>query len=358
MHGNLVLKLTGSAMALALCGVVAAAPSYSVKQLHPEVGEFRATAINNKAKVAAYIDNENGDPTGATCSAKTCTEVPPLQGAWPLITTSVNAINKYGHVVGTSLTDKSRTHAILFNGVETIDLGAFAYDSCGGCSMKSWARGINGKGQVVGSSETISGVRSQSFVWKAGVLTQLPTLGGASSDAFAINEQGLIAGGAEIGWLSGVRHAVIYRKGQVQDLGALGSGVYSNAYAINNLGVAVGSSTTNGWDGEVPFIYRDAQMTQLPLPAGAIHGMARGINDAGWVIGSYRPSIEVLSSGWVFDGHDVYDLNSTMAPADQAKWVIRTAVGINASGQILVEAYKPSDPAIHSLILTPKAPAH
>ena len=355
MQVKFASRLTVATVALmSLCGATLAAPAYTVQQVHPELAGMFGTAFNDKAKVAATIKNKKGKFVGAVCSTTTCTEVPVLAGAPKGSAASLRGIDKVGHVVGNSPTAKTYAHAILFDGVETKDLGAFPEDDCGGCSLISYAYGMNSKGQVVGSSQTGDG-GFQGFVWKDGVMTKLPTLGGWASGANAINERGVAVGSAVVEE-TGYGHAVIYRKGKVQDLGVLGTGSGSTAWDINNLDVVVGDSTTDGPNGERPFIYSAGEMKQLPLPANALNGSANRINDAGWVIGGYLPMGDSHGRAWVNDGHEVYDLNTLIPAADQAQWIINGATDINASGQILVHATKPSDlQTTYTLILTPTA---
>ncbi len=357
MQVKIAARLTAASLALmSLCGAsLAQAPAYTVQQVHPELAGMFGNSFNNKTRIAATIKNKKGKYVGAVCAAATCTEVPALAGAPKGSITSVRGIERLGHVVGNSPTAQTYAHAILFDGVETRDLGAFPEDDCGGCSLISYAHGINDKGQVVGSSQTANG-GFQAFVWKDGVMTKLPTLGGNGSEAVAINSRGVAAGSAELDEFTRESHAAIFRKGKVQDLGVLGTGSGSTAFDINNFDVVVGDSTTDGPNGVRPFIYSAGEMKQLPLPANALNGSAYRINDAGWVVGGYLPMGDSHGRAWVNDGHEVYDLNSLIPAADQAQWIINGATDINASGQILVHATKPSDlQTIYTLILTPTA---
>lgn len=94
------------------------------------------------------------------------------------------------------------------------DLGALS----GG---RSWATGINDKGQVVGYADTDSpGGRSgdnHAFLYSNGVMTDLGTLGGYSSEAYGINSSGQVVGYADLA--SGKPHAFLYDGGTMIDFG-------------------------------------------------------------------------------------------------------------------------------------------
>jgi probable HAF family extracellular repeat protein len=81
-------------------------------------------------------------------------------------------------------------------------------------------------------------------------------------------------------------HAVLWRDGEIIDLGTLG-GTISQAHAINDRGQVVGSSATGFQDR--PFLWEDGRMTDLTAfvdPAlGATGGGAFRINERGQVLG-------------------------------------------------------------------------
>ena len=128
-----------------------------------------------------------------------------------------------------------------------------------GTSPSSRAFAINDAGTVVGRVGFGGAADERAAMWRAGVLTELGSLGGRSG-ATAIN-----AGGVIVGWsfdAAGDLHAFIHRGGQMVDLNVLvhrpltrtarGTWVLGDewiiheAYAINDRGVIVGRGTKDG----------------------------------------------------------------------------------------------------------------
>jgi probable HAF family extracellular repeat protein len=130
------------------------------------------------------------------------------------------AVNRTGDVAG-----DSNGHVFLVDNGKMTDLGP------------GTAAGINDFGEIAGTAQ-------HAFLISGGKQTILPDLssyGGGISGASGINNNHQIVGGSDNaqGW----GHAVLWHNGTITDLGTLG-GTQSAAYAINNLGRVTGWAHT------------------------------------------------------------------------------------------------------------------
>lgn len=155
------------------------------------------------------------------------------------------------------------------------------------------ANGINEAGEVVGSAYLPSKGAPHAVSWAQGIGTDLGTLGGSSSNAFAVNDAGEIVGVSDIAVGSSAQHATVWRNGVAHDLGTLG-GYYSDARDINNSGQIVGLtySPTTDRDGSLAYISDGLSMTDLNTLISNVDNpfrslyMASGINERGQIVGT------------------------------------------------------------------------
>lgn len=256
--------------------------------------------------------------------------------------------------------------AMAQTGYVVDDLGVLAGDT----SSVAWA--INAKGDVVGWSMGQTGTRAFLYT-NANGMVALPGLPEKPRTvARDINDTGVIVGSANAGGTD-LGHAVLWSDGSVQDLGTLGTGFYSEAWGVNNLGQVVGWSYTNGGSGLSGvhgFLYSQAEGL-VDLTPHSDTGSARDINDAGQVtgyktaLGGYHAfrwqggtfvDLGVLpgfaySFGWAINSSGQVAGNSTSASGNSERLVRHTdggglqnlggvgehnvAMGINASGQVV-----------------------
>ncbi len=208
----------------------------------------------------------------------------------------VRGLNNRGQVVGYTQDGPTGTRAFLWQAGKMTDLGTLG-------GRISEAVAINDRGQVVGWSESrrtaAPGVaaRSHAFIWEAGRMTDLGTLGGPLSFATAINERGDVVGtattGIERSW-GFVEHVFLWKAGTMTDIDPPGLGVRlgdldngSYPIALNNQGQVLTYRYCCGGP-QFGFVSEDATTTRLgPLSAKG-WSMPAAINDHGLVVGSAR----------------------------------------------------------------------
>lgn len=142
---------------------------------------------------------------------------------------------------------------------------------------------INDKGQVAGYYYGPQGnVNSIPFFWDGTQRIDLPTYTSGYNIAWALNENGQIAGHCKLA--NGLNHAVLWQNGLVTDLDTLNPTRNSYAYGINNFGQVVGFGTGGGQ------LWENGNMLNLnslvDSNSGWNIGVAYDINDAGMIVGA------------------------------------------------------------------------
>jgi len=197
-----------------------------------------------------------------------------------------------------------------------IDLGTFGGPAsliAQAAGPQNPARALTSRGVVVGQAETATPdpfspdcfnpycLAGHAFRWQDGVLTDLGTLEGVNSNLSSvanwINDRGWIAGASYSGGIDPVtgfpaRHAVLWKNGEIIDLGTLGED-FSEANALNNRGQVVGLSL-NGIPDPVSifdqptesraFLWQNGIMQDLGTLGGLDAG-AFAVNESGQVAG-------------------------------------------------------------------------
>jgi probable HAF family extracellular repeat protein len=291
----------------------------------------------------------------ACAAAQTFTEIGTLKGDNE---SSGFWINSSGAVVGCSDTANSEGYPCTGTGAGQ---HAFYWTKSGGQKDLgtlsggniSGAIGINDAGEVVGYSNTSTGLSTEynfiAFQWtSAGGMVNLGKLsGGNSSCAFQINSSGVIAGDSFVN--STVVDAANWTNSKIKSLGALPKSIFTAALGINNNGEIVGESvfsygppfTSHGFDWT-----SSGGMKDLGTLSGGDTSMANAINASGVIAGQ-------SNSGSVLTWHavkwsasnEIEDLGTLPGGT------YSIAFGINDSSQI-VGYGNINDNAAHAMLWT------
>lgn len=205
----------------------------------PTNGEAMANAINNTGLVVGTIINANGKRSAAFWEKPYSgfSALPDLGG----VAGAAIDVNDRGQIAGWSETGPGKPVGAVWVKGEVVNLGNL-HD--GGFSE---ARGINAKGDVVGFASLGTDGELHAVLWRDGTIIDLGTLGGKSSYANAINDNGIIVGWSDT--KNGKQVATVWVNDRMYDLNELTESLechLEEAHAINTHGNIACTGTING----------------------------------------------------------------------------------------------------------------
>jgi len=222
-----------------------------------------------------------------------------------------------------------------------------------------WAAGINDLSEAVGVAENATidptcppFLEYKPVIWTKGQIHELATFPGDPDGlAYAINDQGQATG------LSGPcgpgAHALLWQKGKAIYLGGLG-GTISEGVDINHWGQVTGLSTLLGDTTYHAFLWqKHTGMIDLGTLPGDVDSSGDGINNNGQVVGgSCSQDIESSCRAFLWQNGVMTDLN-TLIPPDSPLYLLEATGTINDQGQIAGIALQISTGETHAFLATP-----
>jgi probable HAF family extracellular repeat protein len=184
-------------------------------------------------------------------------------------------INDYGQIVGLSQTSSGVDHAFLWKNDKMIDLGTLGGEY-------SYAKAINNKGQVVGGSDTVDG-SVHAFLWENGKMKDLDPSKAAISYAQDINDNGQVVIDRQD---NGPSHTFIWQKNKLTDLGVPAGGITSVPDGINNNGQVIGVGSKAPQVLYPAFVWQKGIFTQMKTKTGDYMQLVYDINDKGQIVGT------------------------------------------------------------------------
>ena len=209
---------------------------------------------------------------------------------------------------------------------------------------QSFAYAVNDAGEVVGLSWLTGDLSSHSFLYSNGIMTDLYPLNSQSLRTVgptSINNAGQIASGLIV---SGVYVPAILngRTGQVTLTGTLGGvtsyGFNGVATAINNVGNAVGYSYIDGINRHA-FLYSNNMITDIGSFGG--YSAAVAMNDEGVIVGFASDQVSGVAHAFVYTNGVMTNIH----PATESY-----ARGVNNQGQVVGEFLTADQRAFHAFL--------
>jgi len=347
-----ILRTAGLALAIGLMSAAnaLAVRGYTITDLGATTSYpiSEAQAINASEQVVGTVYDE--DRTEARAFLYTGGSLGLLSTQTPM---SALDINDDGLIVGAMIVSSTESHAFLYNAGVVTDLSTLG-------GVVSYANGINGNGLICGTS-TLAGGQTHSYMYDGGVMYDIHVLAQATvlssstptgnivnstvSEAEDINDDREIVGFFRAPNAVSVQteRAYYYKNEQLIELGSLG-GSNSRALAISGNGQIVGWSESPASVQLATVFYLNGQARSLGSPTGtASWSIAYDVNDSGVIVGAAD------GVAFIYQGGVNTDLNTLIDSG--SGWDLVAATGINNSGRIT--GYGTINGKTHSFLLTP-----
>jgi probable HAF family extracellular repeat protein len=309
--------------------------------------------IDKDGRVTGWSETNQLNPSGVAIKKPfiwhhgTMSEIPSLvngkaETAVAIATVTSSIVFPVYYLTGDAETSTGSTHAFFYDSTffsgGTRDIGLLPN------TTESHGLDVNTSGQVAGWAASANGPLAFLYSQSSGI-TDISL--GSPSAAYGINNKGQVVGYYFNGSYD---RAFIYTisTGQRQDIKAVPGYPYSYAFSISEKGtyivgyVADRSFTTGQYRA---FIYDQASGLRI---IGTVKGYARAVNNEGHAVGTFKNS-SGEDRAFIFQNGQMTDLNS-LIPSGTG-WVITAAKGINDAGQIV--GYGTIGGEQHALLMTP-----
>jgi probable HAF family extracellular repeat protein len=268
------------------------------------------------------------------------------------------------------------THTFIWQNGEKLDIGTLGGDDAGpgaSCSNPPPGTLVGGSSTSVVLNPNTGLPTVDPFLWHDGKMIDLGTLGGTNGTAQCVNNRLQVIGQSSVAaHPAGCNfpaagpddvgpgcHAFFWENGVMTDLGTLG-GDTSEAIWLNDKGVVVGSADLAGPSGSQTHdavVWINGKIHDLGTVPGDACSRGRGLNVRGQVVGGSSDCHNFLHAFLWEDDGPMVDLNTLISPGSGVQ--LTNAFNINNRGEILAKAapigFTPNDDADlgHLVLLIP-----
>jgi probable HAF family extracellular repeat protein len=273
-----------------------------------------------------------GDACGQTYSVQdlgVLVDLPPRLDAKPY------EINASGTVVAANVTNGAY-RGVVYNS-SWKDVGTLG-------GSESLAVGIDDLGHVVGSAQTTAGTNN-AFLWTPGAtdgvagnpqMKSLGTMGGPSSQAYAINNMGQVTGYSDVP--GGQQHAFRYSGGTLTDIGQISGLPNSFGYGINAAGHVAGTAYDANYVTPHAFYFNGTSSVDLGVSGGR-GALALTINNSDHIAG-YLTTASAVDHAFMYSSGTTTDLGTLGGTYSYG-------LGINNSNVVIGGSYVDTNNSIY-----------
>jgi len=240
--------------------------------LTPDAQYGNATDVSNRGEVSGWVQPAAGEESDGFVWARGRTTVV-VDGGYAL---RVNERGQVGGVVDE--TETTRENPFVWTAGTRVDLPPPPFPGAFGVSGLV---DLNDKGVVLGRGE-FDDDNDLVYLWSRGRFTELRDASGSVLLGVDLNDRGSVAG---VVWNEArAREAALWQRGRIVRIGALPGATWTEAAALNESDVVVGTSTAQRGTPGTAFVWRAGVLTAVEDGDG--WSTATAVNDAGLVAGT------------------------------------------------------------------------